>query len=320
MSGGGTLADWIAGRLAHELHLDPAAIDRDRPVAVLGVDSLTTAMLIADLEDHLGRTLPETLLEGDPSIGDLARLLGAPPEAPPLAHRPPAPDARVSDGGRWTAGQRRLRTATRIAGRALARLDASGLDRVVPAEGPLLIAVNHLHILDALWVYPLLPRPGVFLVAAEFRRWPLLGRLLRAGQSIFVRRGQGDRQAIAQAVDALRGGAAVVIAPEGRVSRTGGLGAGHPGVARIAALAQAPVLPLGMWGQERPWRCWLRGRRMAIRIGTGPLIAPPAPEATAAALEAHAREVMRALAAALPPAYRGVYASDQPGIRPGAAR
>jgi 1-acyl-sn-glycerol-3-phosphate acyltransferase len=308
------IAAWIVAQLARELDLDPDSIDAHKPIAVLGLDSLAAATLTADLEDHFGRSLPETLFDHRLTIAALSRIVAAvPPDAaPPASAQAPPPrsderrDHAAADYDTWTLAQRILRSLARALARALTRQDVEGAGRL-PPRGPVIIAVNHLHILDALWVFAVIPRRTVFMVAREFRHRLLVGQLLRLGQSIFVERGTGDSDAIRSAVDALRAGAAIGIAPEGRLSTTGGLLRGQPGLARIAADAGAPVVPLAVSGQEQLWRWWRRGRRVPVRVRFGEVIPPPSARATARALERYSDAVMRALAAELPPAYRGIY-------------
>lgn len=299
---------WLVAQIARELHLDPAAIDVNKPIAVLGIDSLTVATLTADLEDHFGRSLPETLLRHDLTIATLSRLVAREPDAPApgVAPAAPAPSSAASASVDWTASQRALLAIAKLLSRLLARIDVEGAGRL-PRDGAVVIAVNHLHILDALWAFVVIPRRAVFLVASEFRNRPVVGQLLRAGDSIFVERGAGDYDAARRAVDVLRGGAAVGIAPEGKLSTTGGLIRGQPGFARIAADAGAPVVPLAMSGQERLWGSWLRLRRVPIRARFGVVIPPPPRQTTARGLEEYSDRVMRALASELPPEYRGVY-------------
>jgi len=305
---------WIVEQVARELHLPASAIDPERPIATLGLDSLAAATLTADLEDRLGRSLPETLFRDALTIGAISRsVASAAPaagvESPtaPVQTRPvtPAHDAAVYES--WTPSQRTLLRACRFLARLLTRMDVADLDRI-PRRGPVIIAVNHLHILDALWIFTILPRRTVFLVAREFRNRPVVGWLLRAGDPIFVSRGRGDRDAIQRAVAALHAGAALGIAPEGRLSRSGGLIKGQSGIARIAAEASVAVVPLAMSGQEKPWRYWLTLRRVPVRVRAGVIIPPPADSPTARALDAYVETVMRGLASALPPEYRGEYA------------
>jgi 1-acyl-sn-glycerol-3-phosphate acyltransferase len=307
VSDAASISAWIVVQVARELHLDPAAIDPAKPVGVLGLDSLAAATLVADLEDHLGRQLPEALVRPDLSIEEISRQVAdtvSPAIAAPKASTPNVEAPRNVQS--WTSLQRVVLVLARAVARVLTKRDVIGADRV-PATGPIILAVNHLHILDALWAFTVLPRPTVFLVASEFRRRPIVGLLLGIGRSIFVTRGEGDRAAIWQGVELLRHGGALGVAPEGRLSRTGGLIQGQPGIARLAADGQAPVVPMVMSGQERLWRHWLRGRRVPIRVRFGPPIPPPAAPATARMLAEYSDRVMRGLAAELPPAYRGVY-------------
>jgi 1-acyl-sn-glycerol-3-phosphate acyltransferase len=300
---------WVVAQLARELHLDPAAIDPDKPIAILGLDSLAAATLTADLEDHLGRRLPETLFRDDITVAALSRLIAdAPSPTPSTSAAKPATDYASLDYRSWTWSQRLLRRVARGLAGALTRQDVEGVEHV-PADGPLIIAINHLHILDALWAFSVLPRRTVFVVASEFRRRPVVGQLLQMGQAIFVVRGAGDRDALKLAVEALRAGAAVGVAPEGRLTTTGGLIHGQTGIARLAAESGAPIVPLAMSGQEQLWRYWRRGRRVPIRVRFGGAIPPPSGAVTARLLELYVDEVMRALAAQLPPAYRGIYAA-----------
>jgi 1-acyl-sn-glycerol-3-phosphate acyltransferase len=308
---------WLVAEIVRELQLEPGNIDVNKPIAVLGLDSLAVATLTADLEDRFGCSLPETLLKHDLTIAALSRIVaedaGTAPRAADTSAAPtgdtsavPAASTAASGYVGRPASQRALLAVATFLSRVLARIGVEGADRL-PRSGAVIIAVNHLHILDALWVFVVIPRRTVFLVASEFRNRLVIGQLLRLGESIFVERGAGDYEAVQRAVDVLRRGAAVGIAPEGRLSTTGGLIRGQPGFARIAAAAGAPIVPLAMSGQERLWHSWLRLRRVPIRARFGSAIPPPPRQTTAKALEEYSDRVMRALAAELPPAYRGVY-------------
>jgi len=302
---------WLVDHIARELHLDPAAIDPSRPIAAHGLDSLASATLVADLEDFVGQALPESLFRERRTIAELSRSVAATSTSAARAVSPPAADVRshdyaALDYGAWTARQRRLQRIARALARVCTRQDVQRIDRL-PVSGPALIAINHLHILDALWVFAVLPRRTIFLVAHEFRSRPIVGWLLRIGHAIFVARGAGDRRAIDEAVTALRAGALVAIAPEGRLSRTGGLIRGQSGVARVAFGARVPVIPIAISGQEKLWRSWIRGRRAPIRIRVGDAVDAPRGAGTAKEYEAYTERVMRALARELPPDYRGLY-------------
>ena len=300
---------WIVGEIARELHLDPGTIDPARPLSVCGLDSLTAAGLAADLEDHLGRPVPQTLLGEDVSIQDIARALStddSPPVSPPDLSPSPSVDYAALDYSGWTRPQRILQGVTTGLTRALGRIEVSGIDEV-PRTGPLIFASNHLHILDALWMFSILPRRTVFLVADEFRRRPIVGWLLGLGHSIFVKRGAGDRAAIDQALTVLGRGGAIAVAPEGRLSRTGGLIEALPGVARLGVEGGAAIVPVAMWGQEQLLRNWRHLRRVPIHVRFAAPVVLPRSATTAKQLEACTTTIMMALADALPADYRGVY-------------
>jgi 1-acyl-sn-glycerol-3-phosphate acyltransferase len=310
--------------MAHELHVDPKTLDPSRPFAFYGLDSLTAATLSGELGDWLDRDIPPDLFLAHPTIDALSAALASPPEArpsrasapalqPPAAtHDQPAAEGSAADAaGRDAAdGAGRSAQFVKALARAVARLtsvvDVQGRERV-PRTGPALFACNHLHILDALWMSAVLPPQTRFLVAGEFRDKPIVGRLLTAAGAIFIDRGRGDRDALEQAVAVLLHGGMVGVAPEGKLSRTGGLIKGQTGVAYLSARSEVPVIPVAAFGQERAGASWLRLSRIRVAIQIGEPVAAPAWPAKARDLEMHVDAIMRAIARLLPSAYRGIY-------------
>jgi 1-acyl-sn-glycerol-3-phosphate acyltransferase len=300
------IRDWLRAAIALELRLDPAALDAQRPFAYYGLDSLTAATLSGELGDWIGREIPPDLLVEHPTIDSLAeRLAGGQPA--PL--RPPRSDR--PDGDRPGRGERAVRLLARAAVRASSIVEIEGCERI-PAAGPALFAVNHLHILDALWMSAVLPPRTRFLVAEEYRTRFVVGRLLDAGRVIYIARGRADREALERAVAVVRGGGAVAIAPEGRLSRTGGLIKGQSGVAYLSSQSGVPVIPVVAYGQERAGASWTGLSRVRVRVLIGDPIGAPVCPATAHELERHAARIMKALARLLPPAYRGMYGEPGP--------
>lgn len=302
------LEDWIAERVARELRLHPARLDRAVPLSRYGLDSLAVMTLWGDLEEHLGRTVPAEAVEGYPSIRALAaRLAGGEGDTP-------SPAAPALAAASPSLHDRTVRTALPHAASRLLRLEVTGEERL-PAGGPLLIAVNHLHVLDAPVVFAALSRSAHVLVAEHMRRRPLVDWFLRrVGAPLYVEHDANDAEALQRARAVLAAGGTLVMAPEGRISRTGGLLPGQPGAAWLAAETQAPVLPVAAWGQERTFRTWLRLRRPAVHVSVGTPLAPPARGAAGAELAAFTTAMMRSLAALLPAGYRGVYGEGEDGI------
>lgn len=133
------------------------------------------------------------------------------------------------------------------------RWTIEGLDHL-PSSGPALLASNHISYLDPLamaYVTNEIGRPVVFLAKSELYEKRLMGKAMRAMGHISVARGTGDTGALDAAVAALGQGEIIGVFPEGTISNDLNPMAGKTGVARIARLAQVPVIPLGLWGTHR---------------------------------------------------------------------
>ena len=166
--------------------------------------------------------------------------------------------------------------------RLLFRVRMTGLEHV-PARGSTLLAFNHVSALDgpalAIAFAARTGRPVRFLVAAEFfRRW-FHGWVLRTFEQIPIRRGEGDGAALDAALDALRAGSVIAIAPEGAVNADPErLQRIRSGIARLALPTGAPIVPVGMWGTQSRWprggMRWSRTWRPTLVIVFGPPILP----------------------------------------------
>jgi 1-acyl-sn-glycerol-3-phosphate acyltransferase len=191
----------------------------------------------------------------------------------------------------------------------IARVDVTGFEHV-PVTGPLIVSCNHLHALDIPAVGVVIPRwQAVF--AADKHRGKLGGWFLEhVTRVIYVARGEADREAMGRALEVLRSGGALAVAPEGTRSRTGGLQAGRHGAVYLACRTGATIIPVAAWGQEQALGAWRRLRRPDIHIHIGePFLLPAGAErARTAELHGYTDELMMTLARMLPEKYRGVYA------------
>jgi 1-acyl-sn-glycerol-3-phosphate acyltransferase len=133
------------------------------------------------------------------------------------------------------------------------RWRVEGLDRI-PAEGPVLLASNHLSYFDPIAVANLTDLAGRrvrFLAKAELFRNRALGAALHSMGQIPVERGTGDATALDAAAAALAGGQCVHVFPEGTISDDLNPMAGKTGLARLARAAGVDVVPVGLWGTHR---------------------------------------------------------------------
>ena len=197
----------------------------------------------------------------------------------------------------------------------------------VPDEPGLIVASNHLSIADppliCLAVWRAVGRRVRYMAKAEAMETPLLGPALRAYGGFGVRRGQADREAYKMSRAVLEAGDWLGLAPEGTRSRSGQLGEPLPGVALLAVRSGARVLPVGIAGSERTWPVGARrfrfGTTVTIRFGP-PLgsrpgepgadleaesVTPAERVSRRAAMDASTDAMMQAIAALLPPSYRG---------------
>lgn len=214
------------------------------------------------------------------------------------------------DYSRWSFPQRLFQGFVRLMARLLTRTEVEGLDNL-PATGPCILAPNHLHMFDIPIVFCSVSRRTVVFAADKWQRIPVVGWILsRFGSAIYVARGEADRRALAQALDVLRAGGVLAVAPEGTRSRSGGLGKGHTGIAYLATRAPAPILPVVAFGQEKAFDHWKRLRRVPVKVRFGPLMELPPGKQRMPQLQAYTEQLMLELARLLPPAYRGIYAEQ----------
>ncbi len=117
---------------------------------------------------------------------------------------------------------------------AWGRLRVEGLD-ALPASGPGLVVGNH----DSHWDPVMIGIAGIerrqirALAKAELWKVRGLGPVLHGMGQIPIERGAGDKDALARAIEELRGGACIGVFPEGTRSRGKVLRA-RSGVARLA--------------------------------------------------------------------------------------
>ncbi len=127
----------------------------------------------------------------------------------------------------------------------------------VPAEGPAILASNHLSYADWLFMPLTLPRRVTFVAKAEYftgkgiKGWLQRGFFSGSGQVPIDRSsGSAAEGALLSAKKVLGAGDLFGIYPEGTRSHDGKLYRGKTGVARLALETGVPVIPVAVVGTD----------------------------------------------------------------------
>lgn len=211
-----------------------------------------------------------------------------------------------------------LRFLIRLLFDLIARFKLNGKENV-PRTGGMILASNHIGIVDILLVYYGIDRTDLFIPVAE--KWEKIGWIRWLGKHLnflFVDRYNPDLKAMRKMIALMEKGKCLVISPEGTRSRTGTLQEGKPGVAYLAARSGFPVIPIAITGtQDKVILGNLkRFRKSMITLTSAKAFTiPPLPKQDRdAALQKGIDEIMCQIAALLPESYRGVYA-EHPRVK-----
>ncbi len=127
----------------------------------------------------------------------------------------------------------------------------------IPETGPVLVVCNHVSYLDPIYTGVFMHRSGRiprFLAKDALWRIPVFGRVLCAAGQIPVRRDSAEASAsLPAAQQALADGKAVLIYPEGTITRDPEHWpmVARTGAARLALGSDVPVVPVVNWGTQR---------------------------------------------------------------------
>ena len=203
---------------------------------------------------------------------------------------------------------RLVRWIVTLLARILVHLEIVGNENV-PQEGACIIAPNHLSWFDSPLLLVAVSRRITVLAADKYRHHPIFGPFLASMGAIWIRRGEVDRKALRRALEVLRAGGCLGMAPEGTRSKTGTLQRGKTGAVYLASRSGAVLVPVAITGTEKIGNALKHFRRGQARIEIGkPFTLPFSERLHGYQLEEFTDMLMRRLAAMLPPEYRGVYA------------
>jgi len=128
----------------------------------------------------------------------------------------------------------------------------AGLDVQVQGEShlwshrPAVFIFNHQSAVDMLLLCKLLRRDFIGIAKKEVRRNPIFGPFFALAGSVFIDRTNHDQavRALEPAIDALRRGLSIAIAPEGTRSPTPKIGRFKKGAFHLAMAAKVPIVPI----------------------------------------------------------------------------
>lgn len=196
----------------------------------------------------------------------------------------------------------------------IARLRVEGVEHI-PTEGPAIIAMNHVAWVDVLLAALRCPRPFQYMAKIELFNIPILGYLITHWGSFPVNRGASDREALRTAERMVAAGKLLIIFPEGHRTRGGPLLPGQPGTALIAMRTGAPIVAVGISGTHKVFKGLRYGPfapHVTIRYSEPFHVGTPGQKYTRDTLAQATDEIMRRIAALLPPEQRGQYSTPVP--------
>lgn len=214
-----------------------------------------------------------------------------------------------------------LRAGIAVGLGALCNMKVEGLENF-PRTGPVLMVGNHFSFLDPVAVIRFSPRHVEFIGGTQTPNAPkAVGWISKVYGVLPVRRGSLTRDSLLGAQSLLNQGGVLSIFPEaGSWAKV--LRPARPGAALLASRTRALILPVGLTGLTHLFPSVRNGKRanVTIRVGKpfGPFYVSERGETDRQKLDEMGHEIMRHIAALIPPEERGYY-SDDPAIRQAAA-
>lgn len=154
--------------------------------------------------------------------------------------------------------------------RLLTRVKISGLENI-PANGPVILAANHVSTLEPLLLAVFPKRQVELLGAGDLPFEGLIDKIVAFYKFIPVNRGNLDRKAMNQALGVLEQGGVLGIFPEGGTWNPGHMKA-QVGVAWLSHKPNAPIVPIGFSGFQNSFSNALKLKRPRLQMKVGKLI------------------------------------------------
>ena len=129
------------------------------------------------------------------------------------------------------------------------RLEIYGRENI-PEEGPVVIASNHLSLLDPPVLGASATRKVHFMAKSELFKPAWFGALIRKLGAFPVKRGEMDREAIKTGLTILKENKVLAVFPEGTRSKTGELGRAGGGAFMMGIKRKAQIVPAYIYGTD----------------------------------------------------------------------
>ncbi|WP_427018397.1 lysophospholipid acyltransferase family protein [Pseudarthrobacter sp. P1] len=155
-----------------------------------------------------------------------------------------------------------------------------GLEKLPQGQG-FIACPNHCTEIDPIVIGHMLynqKRMPHFLAKESLFRTPVVGPILRGAQQIPVERsGAGAGRSLIVAQEVLDDGGAVVVYPEGTLTRDPDLWPmkGRTGAARLALVTGAPVIPMAHWGAQEVFPRYAKSVKLFPRKKVRVLVGDP---------------------------------------------
>ncbi len=256
----------------------------------LGLDSLSRVELVVSIEKTFGLSVPDSFGSEVFTVKDavlkLKELLSAGPAkggervrmswADILTQEPSeeiTASLVVEPGRLWNAVLSLCKHALTLLFRVYGRLSVRGAENL-PAEGPYIIAPNHLSLVDAPAVVAAVSwkvaSQTYFLGTTDYFGGPLMSRI--AGRIHVIPVDMDTRLSSAMQLSAyvLRRGHILCVFPEGGRSRDGGIKEFKKGVGIIAKELNVPIVPVAIRGTYEtlaPGRKFPRPAKISVTFG-----------------------------------------------------
>lgn len=137
----------------------------------------------------------------------------------------------------------------------------------LPAEGPVIVACNHISAFDPPALAVALYREAHFAAKKELFGIPVIGRLISMLNAFPVRRDGFDNRAVKHSIKALKEGGVLIMFPEGTRSRTGEMLPFRRGIGFIVDKTDAAVLPAYITGSDKIKKRILKPGGITIKFG-----------------------------------------------------